>query len=232
MHDTYAQHANNPIRTFVFLPTFMSLIEGKSFDTVLDLGCGDGACARVMYESGIAEHVSALDTSIEEATNEASFDEIHYGTVSSITTLDTNQTFDCICGANGPNFLLNRMPNVSALRTLLASTKRSTGMFIGVVYNPFLTTSAAQFKVGEDTLLSWESSQDLSDGSTLHVRSADITTDCHWYSSTLIEQLSREVGFSQVQWVQPKLYLGATESEVVAYQSFINTPPFYAFIMQ
>jgi hypothetical protein len=232
-HDHYAAYASNPLRTFVQVPTFISMLGSNVFETAIDLGCGDGSCARIMYESGVADHVSALDTNVDDALNETAFDEIHFGTVEDITRFDTNQVFDCVCAANGPKFLLNRAPEANALRTLLSNVYKVCGsVFIAFVYNPFLKAERTQFRVGEKVVLDWQSAEmSIVDGAALNITSSMGNAECFWYSAETIERICNEIGFGEIKWIKPQLYAAATYDEVQAYASLMDTPPFYGLFV-
>jgi hypothetical protein len=232
--DYYSSYLQNPLKTFIQTPTFLSIVESKRFETVLDASCGDGSYSRVLFHSGVTFKLCAIDTNVEQVVQETTADEqefIEIIKLDDMLQIDTNRTFDCVCGTAGSRYLLNRAPNIEYLRQLVTiMSKICNDMFIGYVYNPFLRTGNKKFMAEEQVLLEWHGDEQLYDGSQLDITIGTENFTCHWYSDITIARLCTENGFSRFEWVKPTLYAAALEDEKKEYSFIIETPPFFAFV--
>lgn len=231
--DHYSEHRQNPLKTFIQIPTFMQLVKDLQFDSAIDVACSDAAYGRLLYESGTSEKVEAVDTDVTIALYETKFVDISVKQITDVSNLATSEKFDCVCGAAGPNYLLNRSLNVNHLTTTIQKmSSLCNTIFIGFVYNPFIKTASMSFNSSERSIITWQStSNPLVDGAALNISLDAQNIECFWYSAETIERIGLENGFASVKWIKPTLYSAATEEEQNEYKNLIETPPFYAFIM-
>ena len=124
-------------RTFLF-PTITKWISAKPGMRILDVGCGNGALARLFAKSGA--NVLAVDFSevfIEKAKERSRGLSIEYALIDATDTaqlekLIDEQGFDCITCS----MVLHDMPTISPLANVLPRLLKPVGKFICSVPHP------------------------------------------------------------------------------------------------
>lgn len=134
----YRQTRTSPLRTWVEVPSFLSLAGDLRGLRILDLACGDGFYSRRFLELGAAAvvgvDISPAMLDLARATEMPSDDRIDY-VCADVASLPELGSFDLVAGT----YLLHYAADVDGLRRMCAGIARNLrpgGRFIGLNENP------------------------------------------------------------------------------------------------